>query len=114
MPPRIKFDIKLGGTLADLSGTYGMSAELLDDFGDLSGRSALDIPFGHSELEGLFAANTFFQRAWIKGDAVPDLKNAEFDGAHARGEGLRLEPIGAAKADLRGRSLSTAKTHAAS
>ena len=60
----------------------------------------MDIHFRHSELEGLFAANAFFQRAWIKGDAVTELRNAEFNEAHARGESLRPEPIGVAKASL--------------
>jgi len=36
-----------------------------------------------------------------RGDVSSSINLAEFDGAHARGEGLRLEPIGGAKASLR-------------
>ena len=54
-----------------------------------------------ASLRAFLLRMPFFQRDWIKGDAVPDLKNAEFDESHARGEGLRLEPIGEAKASLR-------------
>ena len=55
------------GTVANLGGTDGGAAKLLDDGGDFAGGDALDIHFGHGEFEGLLGAGAFFQGAGIEG-----------------------------------------------
>jgi len=100
IPPGLKFDVELGGTGADLSGTDGMPAEFLDDFGDFAGGDALDIHLGQSEQEGLFAAGSFFQSTGVKFHAVANLGDAQMDGTDTGGKGLWLEAIGAPEAIL--------------
>jgi len=91
--PGLKFDIELGGAGADLSGTDGMAAEFLDDFGDFAGGDALDIHLGQSEQESLFAAGSFFQGAGVKFHAVANLRNAQEEGADTGGKGFGFESI---------------------
>ena len=46
LAPAFQFGVELGGALADLGGTDGMAAELLDNGRDFAGGDALDIHFG--------------------------------------------------------------------
>ena len=94
IPPGLKFGIELGGASADLSGTNGMPAEFLDDFGDFSGGDALDIHLGKGEQEGLFAAGSFFQSTRVKIHAVANLRDAQLDGTDTGGQSLGFEAIG--------------------
>ena len=96
----MEFGIELGGTGADLGGTDGGAAELLDDGGDFAGGDALDIHFGQGEFEGLFAADALFQGAGIEVHAVAHLRDTELDGADAGGEGFGFEAVGVALAGL--------------
>jgi len=98
--PRLEFDIELGGAGADLGGTHGVAAEFLDDLGDLAGGHSLDIHLGEGEHEGLLTADALFEGTGIKVHAIADLRDAEFDGADAGGEGLWLESVGAAQAGI--------------
>gem|GEM_PF-1481273 len=98
--PGLEFDIELGGAGADLGGTDGMSAEFLNDFGDLAGGNALDIHLGQSEQEGLFAAGSFFQSTGVKIHAVANLRNAQEEWSDTGGKGFGFESIGSSKALL--------------
>ena len=100
IPPGLEFDIKLDGAGADLGGTDGMSAEFLNDFGDLAGGNALDIHLGQSEQEGLFAAGSFFQSTGVKIHAVANLRNAQEEWSDTGGKGFGFESIGSSKALL--------------
>ncbi len=98
--PGLEFDIELGGAGADLGGTHGVAAEVLDDLGDRACGHSLDIHLGEGEHEGLLTADALFEGTGIKVHAIADLRDAEFDGAAAGGEGLWLESVGAAQAGI--------------
>ncbi len=84
--PFLQFGVQVFGAVADLGGTDGGAAELLDNGGDFARGDALDIHFGHSQFEGLLGAEAFFQGAGIEGGLAPDLGHTEGDGADAAGE----------------------------
>ena len=97
---RLGVGVELGGALADLGGTDGVAAELLDDGGDFAGGDALDIHFGQGQFEGLLAADALFQGAGIEVQVAADLRDLELDGADAGGEGFGFEAIGVALAGV--------------
>src|SRR5690606_34094158 len=66
-------------------------------FSNLPGRDALDVHLRHSEQESLFATNALLQSAWVELNRAADLRNAEPDGAQARGEGLWFKTISMAQ-----------------
>ena len=92
--PLLQFGVELFGAFADLGGTDGRAAELLDNGGDFAGGNPLDVHFGHGEFEGLFGAEAFLQGAGIKVGFTPDLRHAEGDGADAAGEGFGFVAVG--------------------
>ena len=98
--PFLEFSVEEFGAVADLGGTDGRATEFLDDGGDFAGGDALDVHFGHGELEGLLAADAFFQGAGIEFRFAPDLRDAEGDGADAAGEGFGFVAIGVALAGV--------------
>ena len=71
-----------------------MPTEFLDDFGDFAGGDALDIHFGQSKQERLFAPGPLFQGTGVKIYAVANLGDAQMDGTDTGGKGLGLEAIG--------------------
>ena len=98
--PGLEFGIEFSGGGADLGRTDGMPAEFLDDFGNFTGRDALEIHLGQREHEGSFAADAFFKGAGIKSHAIANLGDAELDGADTGGEGFWFEPVGEAQAAI--------------
>ena len=98
--PGFQFSVQLCGALADLGGADGVAAELLDDGGDFAGGDTLDIHFGQSQFEGLFAANAFFERVGIEVQIAAHLGDLELDRAEAGGEGLGFEAVGVALAGV--------------
>jgi len=65
-----------------------VASEFLDDPSGLPCGHALDRHLGEGEHEGLLTADAFFESGGIKVHAIADLRDAEFDGAYAGGEGL--------------------------
>ena len=95
--PFLEFGVEEFGAVADLGGTDAGAAEFFDDGGDFAGGDALDIHFGHGELERLLGTNAFFQGAGIEGGFAADLRDAKGDGADPAGEGLGLVAVGVAQ-----------------
>jgi hypothetical protein len=95
--PGLEFGIKSGCAVADLGGADRMAAEFFNYFGDFASGYALDVHFGQSKQESLFAAGTFFQGTGIKLDAIAHLRDIKFDGAETGGEGFGFEAIGASE-----------------
>ena len=96
--PGLEFKVEVGGALADLGGTDGATAELLDDGRDFAGGDALDVHFGEGQFERLLAADALFQGAGVEVDVAPDLRDAELNGADAGVEGFGFEAVGVALA----------------
>ncbi len=51
-------------------------------------------------LEGLFAADAFFQGAGVEAQVAAHLRDAELNGAEAGGQGLGFEAVGVALAGV--------------
>ena len=77
-----------------------MTAELFHDGGDFASGNALDIHFRQGQLEGLFAAEAFFEGAGIEVQIAAHLRDLELDRADARGEGLGFKAVGVALAGV--------------
>ncbi len=71
-----------------------MAAELFDDGRYFAGGDALDIHFCQRQLEGLFAADAFFQGVGIELQIATHLRDFELNGADAGGEGFGFEAVG--------------------
>jgi hypothetical protein len=98
--PFLEFGVEEFGAVADLGGADAGTAEFLDDGGDLAGGNALDIHFGHGELEGLLGANAFFQGAGIESGVAADLRDANGDGTDPAGEVFGLVAVGVTQAGV--------------
>ena len=77
-----------------------VAAELFHDGRDFAGGHPLDIHFGQSQLEGLLAADAFFERVGIEVQIAAHLRDLELDRADAGGEGLGFEAVGVALAGV--------------
>ncbi len=98
--PAFQFEVQFGGALADLGGTDGVAAELFHNGGDFAGGDTLDIHFGQGQLEGLLAADAFFEGAGIEVQIAAHLRDLELDRAKAGDEGLGFEAVGVALAGI--------------
>ena len=92
--PGFQFGVQRGGALADLCGADGMAAELFHNGGHFAGGDTLDIEFGQSQLEGLVAADAFFESVGIEVRIAAHLRDLELDRADAGGERLGFEVVG--------------------
>ncbi len=91
--PGFQFGVQLGGALADLGGTDGVAAELFHDGRYFAGGDALDIHFCQGQLEGLLAAEAFFERTGIEVQIAAHLGDLELDRADAVARVLGLKPL---------------------
>jgi hypothetical protein len=98
--PDFQIGVETGGAVADVSGTHGGAAEFLENGGDFSCGDALDIHFGERELEGLLAADAFFESRGVELDVAADLRDGKGDVAQAGLEGLGFEAVGVAQASV--------------
>ena len=99
--PEREFDVEFGGAGADLGGTDGGATEFFDDGRDFAGGNALNVHFGQSDFEGLFAADALVEGGGIELQATADLWDIKGDAPQARGEGFVLVAVGVAEAGLR-------------
>ncbi len=98
--PAFQLGVQAGGALADLGGTDGGPAELLDDGGDFAGGDALHVHLGQGQFECLLAAHAFFERAGIEGHVTAHLGNLKLDRTQAGGERFGFEAIGVTQAKV--------------
>lgn len=75
-------------------GSNDMTAELFHRGGHFAGGDTLDIEFGQSQLEGLVAADAFFESVGIEVRIAAHLRDLELDRADAGGERLGFEVVG--------------------